>query len=55
MFLKSLFKKKKKKEFMISFFIDDVEYTINKNEIYTIFNFVLKKKFFYLVFVIMKN
>ena len=55
MFLESLFKKKKKNSYMISFFIDDVEYKINKNEIYTISNFVLKKKFFYLVFVIMKS
>lgn len=55
LFLKSLFKKEIKNESMISFFIDEVEYTINKNEIYTIFNSVLKKKFFYLVFVITKN
>jgi len=31
---------------MISFFIDDVEYTINKNEIYTIFQFCFKEKIF---------
>jgi len=46
MLLKSLFKKEIKNESMISFFIDEVEYTINKNEIYTIFQFCFKEKIF---------